>query len=358
MHIAIPILGHGRSGGNRVLSRLATEWGYAEHRVTFLAHAAGERPYFPTAAETVWIDDAGRAAPHAPDPAALAGARGVVRNVAALARGLSRQLAEADVVLANHALTAWSVAAARTRGRRFHYVQAYEPELYDRPGAAQRALALVAAGAYRLPFTRIVNAPMYQTYRNLRARHVVPPGLDFAQFHPEHDCATTSRSALVIGCIGRVEPWKGTRFAVEAFRTLRRSGMNAVLRVAYGNVDHLLPVEGLEVAVPRDDWELAAFYRSLDVLIAPGTSQLGAPHYPVLEAMACGAAVVTTGYMPATAENAWLVPVGDPDAIAAAVVTIASDPQERAAKIARALADVQAFAWPTVAAGMLAAFGG
>jgi len=38
------------------------------------------------------------------------------------------------------------------------------------------------------------------------------------------------------------------------------------------------------VVVPGNDTELADYYRSVDILIAPGTVQHGAPHYPVMEA--------------------------------------------------------------------------
>jgi glycosyltransferase involved in cell wall biosynthesis len=361
MRIAIPILGFGRSGGNRVLSRFASEWVRAGHEVTFLAHRAGELPYFPTEAGCIWLDDDGRAsaAPGGPSTSRrLAGAAGVARNVRALRAGLGRHAASAHVVLANHALTAWSVAAARVQGRRFYYVQAYEPELYDRGGVAQALLASAASASYRLPLTRIVNAPLYTHYRNLRARHVVPPGLDFAQYYPA-DTARDPHRPFVIGTIGRREPWKGTRQVLEAFGLLSGRRSDVLLRVAYGNIEWIPRPEGaIEVVVPANDGELADYYRSLDVLVAPGLSQLGAPHYPVLEAMACGVPVVTTGYMPANDQNSWLVPVGDVEAIVRAIEQVIDEPAERGARVRRALHDVRPFAWPVLAQRMLAIFDG
>lgn len=54
---------------------------------------------------------------------------------------------------------------------------------------------------------------------------------------------------------------------------------------------------------PKNDEELAFFYRSLDILIAAGHIQLGACHYPVLEGLASGVAVIHSGYLPGTSAN-------------------------------------------------------
>jgi glycosyltransferase involved in cell wall biosynthesis len=106
---------------------------------------------------------------------------------------------------------------------------------------------------------------------------------------------------------------------------------------------------------PGDDRELAAFYRSLDILIAAGTVQHGAPHYPVLEAMASGTAVVTTGYMPANGDNAWLARNRDSDSLAQKVEEIVAG-ADHEARVIRARDDVGEFAWDKVAAKMIALF--
>ncbi|WP_341479706.1 glycosyltransferase [Clostridium algidicarnis] len=67
---------------------------------------------------------------------------------------------------------------------------------------------------------------------------------------------------------------------------------------------------------PDGDDNLADYYRNLDILVAPGHIQLGAIHYPVIEAMACNVPVITTGYYPANDENSFIVPVKRPDKIA------------------------------------------
>ena len=93
-------------------------------------------------------------------------------------------------------------------------------------------------------------------------------------------------------------------------------------------------------------------------MIAPGTIQLGAPHYPVIEGMACGVPVITTGYMPATTENdnAWIVPVRDAQAIAASVRDIILEPEQRCRRLANAIKSVQEFSWESVSTKMIDIF--
>jgi glycosyltransferase involved in cell wall biosynthesis len=77
----------------------------------------------------------------------------------------------------------------------------------------------------------------------------------------------------------------------------------------------------------------------------------------VLEAMACGTPVVTTGYLPADPTNTWLVPVADSSAIACAVEAIISEPRgERALRLDRAAQATTRFHWDRVGAEMLAIF--
>ena len=357
LRIVVPIVGFGRAGGHRVLSNLATEWTRAGHEVRLLAHASNNAPYFPTEAQIVWLDDAARPVAHGttgPDVTSKGGPFGVFANVRVLWRGLNRFAGDAGLVVANHSLSAWPVALTRTRARRSYYIQAYEPEYYAQAGRIQdRVLQALAWGSYRLPLRQVVNSPEYFTYPGVRAQSYVPPGLDFAYFYPGDRVSRDSRSFRV-GCIGRHEPEKGTRYVIEAYDLLRATGEPFELHVAYGNLpERYAGRADIVVHTPRNDAELGDFYRSLDVLVAPGLVQHGAPHYPVMEAMACGVPVVNTGYMPATAENSWLVPPRDPDAIANALKAVRADTAAARGRVARGLEAVRPFAWPTVAAQLL-----
>jgi glycosyltransferase involved in cell wall biosynthesis len=360
MRILIPIIGFGRAGGYRVLSELASHWTDLGATVDFLVDARSDPPYFPTRAGIRRFGRDGREAAASATPTPFAARGNAVSIYLGMWRALRRLTPGYDVVLANHSLTAWPVALAPSpasgRRGRVYYIQAYEPEyLAVEHGWRARILERLSAASYHLPLRRIVNAPIYLSYRRIRAAHWIPPGMDDSLF--------TRRSTLpgagpdepwTVGVIGRREPSKGTADALAAFERLAARRPDVRLRVAYGNLPEGWSHPRADVVVPADDRELGAYYRSLDIMLAPGTQQLGAAHYPVLEAMASGVAVVTTGYLPAAPDNAWLVPVHAPDAIAAAIEDIMRTPPDvLAARLDRAAAAVEGFTWRAVAGRFL-----
>lgn len=360
MRILIPVIGFGRAGGYRVLSELASHWTGLGAEVDFLVDARSDPPYFPTRAGIRRFGRDGREAAANANPAPFA-ARG---NAASIYLGMWRALRQLtpgyDVVLANHSLTTWPVALApppaRGRRGRVYYIQAYEPEYFaGERGWRARVLQVLSDASYRLPMRRVVNAPIYLEYRSIRAAEWIPPGIDDALFTRRPTLpGSVHGEPWTIGVIGRREPGKGTADALAAFERLAARRSDVRLRVAYGNLPDGWSHPRAEVVVPADDRELAAYYRSLDVMLAPGRVQLGAAHYPVLEAMASGVAVVTTGYLPAAPDNAWLVPIHAPDAIAAAIEDIMRTPPDvLAARLDRAAAAVESFTWHAVAGRFL-----
>ncbi len=86
----------------------------------------------------------------------------------------------------------------------------------------------------------------------------------------------------------------------------------------------------------------------MDILVAPAKLQLGAVHYPVIEAMACGTTVVTTGYYPANDTNSYIVPVSAPEAIADTIVDITENYDLAEQKIDQALKELERFDWKRV----------
>ena len=355
MEIVIPITGFGRPGGFRVLSNLANEWIRLGHTVRFLSPKESDDPYFPTIAETIWLDRDGRSV-SARERRTYARRIPLWSPLRSLLGGLQRYAKNADVVLANHSMTAWPVFLAKLKARKFYYVQAYEPEYYSLlPGLQMPILQALSYGSYMLPLKHIVNAPIYLGYKALRAQASVPPGIDFALFYPKQR-RDRHHGGLIIGCIGRPEmTFKGTKYVYDAYHLLLQRGIHAELRVAFGGVvDEFGP--NIQIVTPKNDKELGEYYRSLDILVAPGTVQLGAAHYPVMEAMACGVAVVTTGYLPATNHNSWIVPTHDACAIADAIAEIVANPDEEKRRAAQASKAIQPFTWGASAASMLQEF--
>lgn len=358
MKIAIPLQGFERAGGYRVLSELANHWKKLDHEVTFLAPFTSDSPYFPTEAGIIWVDDNGERVAENSGNADLGSLKRTREIVRSLIKGINRYCNDYDVVLANHSFTAWSVFLSRTRARKFYYVQAYEPEYYmSPPRLIGRWRQPFSASTYLLPFEKIVNSPIYFNYKLLRAKEYVPPGIDFSVFFPKPaDTGDWQKRRVRLGCIGRKEVHKGIPDVLDAFEILLKVKQDVELHVAYGNLPERKNKLKCTIVVPQNDRELGQFYRSLDIMIAPGTVQLGAAHYPVMEAMACGVPVITTGYMPASSNNAWIVPVHDGRAIAKAVKEIITNCDKRFKHVAEATKDIQEFAWPKVASKMVKIF--
>lgn len=358
--ILIPIIGFGKAGGYRVLSELANYWKRAGNRVVFLVDHRSQSPYFPTDAEIMYFDIDGSVSDVCHGGKAFKVKGNALSIYVGMWRALNKIAADYDVLLANHSLTALPVSFCRAgRAKKFYYVQAYEPEYYEfDSGVRAKLLKLLSLLSYRLPLIQVANAPIYIGYRSIRANTWIPPGLERANFYRREQLPFASDGKrIVVGVIGRSEPAKGVIYALHAFEKLVESDSRYWMKVAFGNLPANWSHPKVEVVSPQNDLELADFYRSLDVLIAPGIVQLGACHYPVLEAMACGTPVVTTGYLPADSTNAWIVPIKDSAAIAAAVEQIASlSTADRTLYLDRAALAVETFMWESVSEQFLVRF--
>jgi glycosyltransferase involved in cell wall biosynthesis len=357
LKIDIPITGFGKSGGYRVISRLATEWRKMGHSVRILSSQASGPPYFPTEAEILWLNQFGRRV-KTNAPELLLSRRGmphVAKTLVSLFLGLCRYSRSTDIVLANHSLTAWPTALCRTKATRCYYIQAYEPEFYAHSVHGRKyLLELQAKISYHLPIQKTVNSPTYLKYRNLRAHTWVPPGIDLSLFRPRGNIPRNRISSVTLGCIGRTEPDKGTKYVIDAFRILKEQHKEIRLRVAYGNLPQgSQELEGIQIETPKNDEQLAEFYRGTDIFVAPAIGQQGAPHYPVMEAMACGVPVITTGHMPSSHFNCWIVPERDAGGIVNAVNQILQNPVETSVRTVQALKDIQPFNWASVAQQMI-----
>lgn len=280
MKIVIPAISLAiRHGGVRVLCELASGLTLRGHDVRFVTFDEPGVPAFPTRVtlETLGPPPRGR------------NLIGDLPRQLRLQQALARHV-DADVMIANHHLTAGPVHRARVRARKFYYIQAYEPDFY--PRTLQRILyVLKARASYRYPLHQIANAPsVSRAVRSDVALPIVPPGIDPEVFNTRGRGPRTGRP--VVGTISRIEPWKGTNDCFDAVRRARAAGIELDFRVAFGNIPEGYGDVACEVSSLSTDAELANWYRSLDILIA-AVYWGGAP-YPPLEAMACGAAVVTT----------------------------------------------------------------
>lgn len=342
------MLDFNRSGGNRVLSELATQLVRRGYEVNFVCLMYSASPYFPTEARVVWIDGGGRVVEeNQPRRKVYPG-----QHLVALTRFLWKHGDYYDLVFANHSLTTLPTYLSGNAHRAIYYVQAYEPEYYDAyTDIRSRIARMIASRSYSLIPDIIVNAPIYLSYKEIRARMCVPPGLDLDNYHskPLDHPGRRSNAPVILGCIGRKEVYKGTIDALVAFQTYQQRHGNCKLRVAIGHVPSpFIKDPNIEVVSIQSDADLANFYRSLDVMIAPGTVQLGAVHYPVLEAMACGVPTVHTGYAPGSPENSWIVDPHSPDQIVAAIESIVNDDAATDLRVRKGLTEVGQYSWQSV----------
>ncbi|WP_374449224.1 glycosyltransferase family 4 protein [Cloacibacterium normanense] len=347
MKILIPILGtFGKAGGWRVLSQLANYWLKEGHDVSFLVHKSSANPYFPTAAGLIYYDNEGKIS-SAPDTSESLPKFGAIILRSALRKAVDK--VSADVLLANQSFTALPVAKSKNPARKFYYIQAYEPDYYYKQNVKDFIYKNISRSSYKLPLEKIVNSPMYLNYKEIQTDKFVFPGLDLDVFKPVKHM--TKSDIYILGTIGRLEEYKGTSYIVESFKNLRAELGNSIeLHIAFGDPS-LTQIDGIKIFNPRGDEELAAYYNSLDAYICAGTIQLGAVHYPVIEAMACKIPVITTGYLPADSTNAWIIPVRDSEAITKAVKKVKEEDVEE--KVEKAYHDIQIFRWEQVAAKML-----
>jgi glycosyltransferase involved in cell wall biosynthesis len=172
--------------------------------------------------------------------------------------------------------------------------------------------------------------------------HVIPYGVDAEMFH-----CTLSREEVreklglpgnrfLVGTVGRLEEQKGQKNLIEAVGRLRREGREVTLLiVGSGREEDRLRErarrEGVGDAVlflgTRRD--LPELFRAMDVFAFPSLWE-GFP-IALLSAMAAGLPVVVTpvGGVPEVVKdgfNGWVVPAGDPAALAGAIWRVHEDP--------------------------------
>ena len=355
MKILIPVVGFGKEGGYRVLSNLANTWIEMKHEVTFLSVSDSIEPYYPTQAKILWVDEKG----FVPKNLLLKYKRTFkfIKNFYSLYKGLNAlRNKKYDIVLANQSYTTFPVILSNIKSLKVYYIQADEVENQKILGGWKNdILSRFSRLSYSFNLYRIVNSPLYLDYKYIKANDFVLPGLDFSLFYPKDLLLDHYRNGSIkIGCIGRKASFKGTNDVINAFLILRKENIEIELFVAFGDED-LNEISNVTTCIPANDSELADFYRKVDILIAPGTIQLGAVHYPVIEAMACGTPVITTGYSPADNTNSWIVPINSPGQIAETVKKILTDKSIKV-KTQKAFEDIKDMGWEKTSLKMIKCF--
>ncbi|HEY0119824.1 MAG TPA: glycosyltransferase family 1 protein [Cellulomonas sp.] len=202
---------------------------------------------------------------------------------------------------------------------------------------------------------------------------IAPHGVDVARFHPadEADIARV-RSTLgladlpYVAFLGTLEPRKNVPALIRAW--IRASAGRAVppalvLAGGPGWDDQVAPAiaavpAGLTLVRPGylPLGDLAAFFSGAEVVAYPSLGEgFG---LPVLEAMACGAPVLTTPLLsiPEVGGDAVAYTAPDDTAIADSLTGLLNDPRRRAALRGAAIARARTFTWEASARAHLVAY--
>ncbi|WP_046319435.1 glycosyltransferase family 4 protein [Mycobacterium sp. UM_Kg1] len=188
----------------------------------------------------------------------------------------------------------------------------------------------------------------------------IPNGVDVAAFAAAQPLPGYPRAGRTVLFLGRYdEPRKGMAVLLGALPALAETHRDVeLLIVGRGDEDELCRAAGklathLRFLGQVDDAEKASALRSADVYCAPNT---GGESFGIVlaEAMSAGTAVVASDLdafrrVLNDGQAGRLVPVDDPEALAAALIELLDDDALRASYVAAGAEAVRRFDWPVVA---------
>lgn len=247
----------------------------------------------------------------------------------------------ADAVIATAWITAeWVAAMPAGAGRKFYLVQQYEAWTDD--------LRARVDATWKLPLTKIVIAGWLERLARERfgeRAHRIPNGVDAARFNP---AGRVARAHPTVGMIYDPASWKGAGEGIEALAQVQAAHPTTGLLVfGRSRLRHRLPAGATYVKDPLQA-DLPDIYRAADVFLSSSRSE--GFSLVVLEAMACGCALVATdvGETPEMGrpdEEYLMVPARDAGAMARAVGALLADPVRRQAVADAGLALARRYTW-------------
>jgi len=241
------------------------------------------------------------------------------------------------------------------------------PEWHERSKVAffRRAINYSAQQARVLISVSAFSARLMEEILPAHAPIVVAPlGVDLDTFQSDssNDVAVFASHALppnvpYIFFVGTAEPRKGLDVLLEAFSELARQSDDLELWLAgqagwsIGSIEAQIASHPFAARIRRlgfvDDAALPALYRQARSVAYPSRGEgFG---LPVLEAMACGAMVVTTAetvMAEVACDAATLVPIGEAEALAHGLTqALEASDEERGVRAARARTRAELFTW-------------
>ena len=284
----------------------------------------------------------------------------------ALWRGVGR--AQVVHVLANsgwawHLLAAPALLMARWRGvpAIVNYRGGQADEFFAR--SPRFVLRLLAGASQRVT----PSAFLLRVFRKHGlGAEVIPNIIDLSRFKP--GAVRPLQGPLHLIVTRNLEAIYDIPTALQAFALVRAQHPSAKLTVAGSGPDltalrelaaRLGLADAVDFAGRIENADIGRLYASADVMLNPST----ADNMPIsiLEALACGVPVVTTsaGGIPDLVEDgrtALLVPVGNHQAMAQAVLRLVADPELKGRLRQQGVQEVARYAWPQVRDQWLSAY--
>jgi GT2 family glycosyltransferase/glycosyltransferase involved in cell wall biosynthesis len=254
---------------------------------------------------------------------------------------LSNALAKIDAIkVATWWMTAVPVwRASIPRGIPVYFVQDIETSYYPDHERARHAVL----DSYRPEFRYMtISSWNRERLRELGLdAELIPPGIDLENFRPRADVARREDMVLALG---RSNPLKNLALTLAAWRALKEPRPELCL---FGIEPELAKGEGVRYVESPDDEEVNELFCQATVFVQTSTHEGFA--LPPLEAMATGAAVVSTdahGNRDFCVDGVnCLMPEPNAGAVSAALGRLLADPELRARLGQAGLGTAQEYAW-------------
>lgn len=255
---------------------------------------------------------------------------------------LNKSIPECDINVATYCFTAFSAFASDT-GVPFYHMQHYEPLFFD-----DSNLQKMAEATYYLPLNKISNSIWLRNQIKERIgcdTPVVNPAIDHNIFYPRDVDKNTDKFRIL--CFGKQTRWKGFPEALDAIKMVMDKRTDVEFIVYGTNKPTYQSAVPFKFIQSPSDEELAKLYSSADIMICPSWYE-SFPLFP-LEAMACGAPIITTPYgtedYAVHEKNCLVVPPKDPKAMSEAILRLLDDESEREFFKQEALKNAKQFTW-------------
>lgn len=197
--------------------------------------------------------------------------------------------------------------------------------------------------------------------------HIIPNGIDIGCFSSDGPSRKEfSKDKLNILFVGRLEKRKGLGYLISACAILKKKftdfrlivvGPGTRLRPGYQEQARELNLDDIVFTDFVTDAELPDYYRTADIFCAPAT---GGESFGIvlLEAMACGKPVIASnieGYATVLDNNeeGLLVPPGDEEALAQAILSLAENRNLRERMGDKGKIKAQKYGWENIARQIL-----